>query len=308
MLKYTVTSIALKTFSSNFLTRRMYRYLGNTYGVRKRVHDDIPEYYIDRIKRMLDLCRNGQIIIRNGDNILEVGTGWLHWEAMTIKLFYDVEATLFDVWDNRQFDALKHYFLMLGKSVDHKLELSTVERQRAHEIINLILSASTIDTLYQKLGFKYIVDNTGTLKQFADQSYAVIISAGVLEHVKKEILTDCINDYYRVLKPGGYSIHSINIGDHLSHYDPTASKKEYLQFSDIMWKYLFQNDVQYFNRVQCSEWLKIFSQAGLELIDEQSHCEEMPGLKVHKQFKHLEKADINCISLKIVHQKPLESK
>jgi len=57
----------------------------------------MPGYYPDRVKRMLRLQKNYNIV-HHGDRILELGTGWLRWEALTLRLFYDIEAVLFDVY------------------------------------------------------------------------------------------------------------------------------------------------------------------------------------------------------------------
>ena len=41
----------------------------------------------------------------------------------------------------------------------------------------------------------------------------------------------------------------------LYHYDTSVSAKNYLRYSDAVWKRWFENRVQYFNRVQRREWL-----------------------------------------------------
>lgn len=79
MVKYIIAAMLLKLFSSCEITRRIYRSLGNTLGMRKRLTGDIPKYYIERIKRLLHLSENYNIL-KDGDRIIEVGTGWLHWE------------------------------------------------------------------------------------------------------------------------------------------------------------------------------------------------------------------------------------
>lgn len=63
-------------------------------------------------------------------------------EAMTIRLFFDIEAGMFDVWDNRQFAALKRYFSLLDGLLDHKIDLNNVQRARAHRLIRQIVSAA----------------------------------------------------------------------------------------------------------------------------------------------------------------------
>src|SRR5438477_1702117 len=134
MVKYITTAVALKCFSSSPWMRSFYRNLGNSVGNKRRSSGVMPDYYPERVKRMLRLQRQNNIV-RNGDRILELGTGWLHWEALTLRLFYDVEAVLFDVWDNRQLGGLKNYVRQLGAMLNNGFELSTVELNRAQPLI-----------------------------------------------------------------------------------------------------------------------------------------------------------------------------
>jgi len=107
MFKYCLAAMALKSFSCPHLTKRVYRALGNTLGAKKREVGQMPDYYLNRIKRMLRLAKSYGIP-KDGDRLIELGTGWLHWEAIITRLFFDVHGILFDVWDNRQMDALKN--------------------------------------------------------------------------------------------------------------------------------------------------------------------------------------------------------
>src|SRR5258708_7129618 len=113
MVKYVAVALALKAFSCGSLMRHLYRGLGNRVGGKRRTTGVMPDYYVERLQRMLRLNRQYQIV-RDGDRILELGTGWLHWEALTLRLFFDIEAVLFDVWDNRQLGGLKNYLGQLS--------------------------------------------------------------------------------------------------------------------------------------------------------------------------------------------------
>ena len=146
MIKYVSTAIALKCFSSTPLTRAFYRSLGNRVGNKRRSTGVMPGYYADRVKRMLRLQRQHGIV-KDGDRIMELGTGWLHWEALTLRLFYDVEAVLFDVWDNRQLGGLKNYVRQLGPMLNHGFDLSASELNRAQSLIDTILKVESFEEL-----------------------------------------------------------------------------------------------------------------------------------------------------------------
>ena len=302
MLKYCLAAMALKAFSCSRPTKRIYRALGNTLGGRKRAKGQIPTYYIDRINRMLRIAeRYG--VPKNGDRLIELGTGWLHWEAITTRLFFDVHGVLFDVWDNRQMNGLKNYLEQLDNSLD-KIDANNTQRTFAHKLISKIREMNDYQELYKLLGFEYVLDHTGRLDLLEKESFDLVVSAGVLEHIYVKDASSFVDGIATLLKPRGYSVHSINLRDHLYIYDNTVSRKQYLQYPHWVWSLCFENDVQYINRIQCSEWLELFRKAGLVLIEKEVEMEDLSGLKVARVYQKYEENDLRCGGLNLVHHKP----
>jgi SAM-dependent methyltransferase len=254
MIRYALSATALKCFSSTSFTRRLYRKIGNVAGNRRRsAKGALPEHYKNRAASMLRFQRKYGLL-RDGDALLEVGTGWVHWDALMTRLLFDVRAVLFDVWDNRQFDALKHVVSQLGQILARDgLSLSEAETRHAQHLIGQILAARSFDEVYELLGFEYKVEPSGSLADLESGSFQLVVSGGVLEHIDREFVPTLIQETFRVTKPGGWAIHSIDIQDHLSYYDPKVPRKQYLAFSDKTWGRFFQNQVQYFNRIQRSD-------------------------------------------------------
>ena len=241
---------------------------------------------------------------KNGDRLIELGTGWLHWEAITTRLFFDVHGILFDVWDNRQMNGFKNYIKQLDGSLD-KLDADNTQRTFAHKLISKIREVNDYQDLYELLGFEYILDQRGSLNLLEKKSFDLVVSAGVLEHIYSKDVSDFVYGIATLLKPGGYSVHSINIRDHLYQYDRTVSRKQYLQYPHWVWSLCFENDVQYINRIQRSEWLKLFRKAGLVLVEEEVETEELSGLKVASIYQKYDENDLRCGGLKLVHRKPV---
>lgn len=156
MFKYCLSAMALKAFSCSNLTKKMYRVLGNTFGGKKRAFGQIPTHYIDRVNRVLHIAKSHGVP-KNGDRLIELGTGWLHWEAIITRLFFDVQATLFDIWDNRQMDGLKNYLEQLDNSLD-KLDTDNTQLSLAHKWISKIREINNYQDLYDLLGFQYVLD------------------------------------------------------------------------------------------------------------------------------------------------------
>ena len=96
------------------------------------------------------------------------------------------------------------------------------------------------------LGFQYVLESSGSLSNLKDETFDLIFSFDVLEHIKSSIVADYIQDVHRLLKPGGYSIHQIDLADHLAYFDPGVHGKYYMKHSDKAWKYFFENEVLYF--------------------------------------------------------------
>jgi SAM-dependent methyltransferase len=301
MVNYYLYAAALKGFSFSSVTKRIYRDLGNTLGGKKRAEGPMPAFYLDRINRMLRIARVYSFP-KHGDKLIEIGTGWLHWEAVTMRLFFDVSGILFDVWDNRQINGLKNYMRQLGDSLD-RIEVEYPARVRAQKLIMAILDIEQYDDLYKLLGFEYVLNPSGGLASFAGGSFDIAISAGVLEHIYAKDAPSFIDGVAALLKPGGFSCHSINIRDHLYQYDHSASSKQYLHYTDWVWKLCFQNDVQYINRIQRSEWLNLFKSAGLDLLEERVEMEELGGLTVASLYHRYSVSDLGCGGLDLVHRK-----
>jgi len=305
MIKYLTVAAALKIFSLSPQTKWTYRQIGNTLGQRMRIKHGLDRPHLNRAKEILELLES-HYAIKNGDKLLEIGTGWMHWESSIIRLFYDVEITLFDRWDNRQLEAYKSYFRQLENVIDKELDLDAAGSERVHTLLQVITKANSFDEIYSMLGFRYVINPRGTLSQFQDESFSLIYSCNVLEHIDRAILPEFIQDFHRLLKPGGYSIQTIDPGDHLAYYDKNVSRKNYLRYSDRMWKRYFENDVQYFNRVQRPEWLELFHKAGFELVAEEIDCTDIGPIKAEMSYENLDKRDLECVILTTIHMRPCD--
>lgn len=262
----------------------------------------MPRYYFDRVNRILQLNRRYGIF-KDGDRLIELGTGWLHWDAIAVRLFFDIEGVLFDVWDNRQLTGLKNFILQLDRLLEN-LDTDDSSKKRAHGHIARIARVETFEELYDLLGFKYVVVQSGMLSPLENSSFDIAVSSGVLEHIHVNILPEFVAGIAALLKPGGYSFNSINLRDHLYSYDKSVSCKQYLSYPDSVWKRWFENDVQYINRVQSSLWAELFRSAGLELIKEEVDNEDISDMKIADDYLGYDSLELQCAGLRLLHRKP----
>jgi len=302
VIRYVAYAAAYKAISAAPATRRIYRHLGNTYGADRRARAGLPDSYLRRARDVLELVARHRVL-RPNTKLLELGTGWLAWESTVLRLVHDLDATLFDVWDNRQWVAFRAYFAGLADRIE-VLRLDAASSARVVELLETILACRSFQDVYKRLGFRYVVEPSGSLASVEDESMDVVLSVNTLEHVHRPILPGCVRDMARVLRPGGYALHTIDLDDHLADYDSKVSRKQYLAYSDRLWRTVFQSRVYYFNRVERPEWRRLFELAGLELVEERQRSVDLRGLRVHRSFAGLDPGDRCCVELGLVYRKP----
>ena len=302
MVKYVAAAVALKCMSAGSPTRRFYRALGNRVGNNRRSSGVMPGFYLERVRRTLKVA-NQFGIVRDGSRVIELGTGWLHWEALTLRLFWDVEAVVFDVWDNRQLGGLKNYWSQLRNLLDTEVPATPAQIRRARAVLDSVVKVESFEELYSLMGFRYVVQPDGSLSQFADSSFDLVVSGGVLEHVNRSALPALASDTRRILKNGAIALHSIDTSDHLSHYDSSVSKKKYLSYSEQTWKFLFENEVQYINRLQRGEWIHLFESNGFQVIEEDSRRIDISNVRPTAAYAQMNPEDLATTTVRVTLKK-----
>jgi len=239
---------------------------------------------------------------------LELGTGWTHFYSIFLRSFFNLDITLFDVQDNRQFNALKCRVKALSEMLPRKLDSEQIGT--AHflsGIAETVSVAKDFEDLYMRLGLRFVIEPDGRLDSIKDGSFDCIFSVDVLEHVIASSLPYTVNQIHRILKPGGLSIHQIGLDDHLAHYAPGMPSKNYLRYSDWMWGLLFDNQLQYINRVQLPGFLDMFGSVGFEIVS--CETENDPSLlsliKINKKYKRYDIHSLNATRGLIIHRKPI---
>ena len=303
MIRYFLAAQGLKAFSMTPGTRRAYRAIGNRIGGRKRAARINPSY-IRRASENLAWLEQA-LDIAPGMTILELGTGWVHWESLFTRLFHPVRIVAMDVWDNRQFDGFRRYCEDLATRLDTEVPRPEGERQAARALLQRIARCPDFETVYRELGMRYVVEPSGRLNFQETGSVDAIISSDVLEHVPAEAFQTLVEDMFRVLKPGGVSSHQVVPADHLCIYDRSAHPKNYLRYSNRTWRAFFQNEVQYVNRLQASQIRAMFERAGFEDIRlEVTERAPLGDLPLAAEFAGLDRDDLECAVFRMAARKP----
>lgn len=117
MRRYLLAALGLKVASTNNLTRRAYRAVGNrTRSRRSRELPDIQLYVRDG-ERFAEICTKYDVLHQH-DKVLELGTGWSHAHALFMRLRFDAEISMFDIADIRNLDGCLAHLSALSKHLE----------------------------------------------------------------------------------------------------------------------------------------------------------------------------------------------
>jgi SAM-dependent methyltransferase len=301
LLRYAGAVAASRAFSATAAGRRVYRHVGKRALERIRVAEGLPQRYLDRADRLLGRVA-AHDVLAPGDRVLEVGTGWVHWEATVLALHHDVRVTLFDVVDNRLPKAYRRY---LEGYRAHLEASSRPDRERVLERLAAVLAAPDLPGVYDVLGLEHVVEPSGSLAGLDAADYALVVSADVLEHIPVAVLPRHLAESRERLRPGGFAVHRIDLVDHFHYFDPSTSPKQYYRWSEATWRRLVvENDVQYFNRVQRPQWRALFADAGFAVVEEDACTGPVDDIPAVGPFAALTEADRACMQLLTVHRRP----
>jgi hypothetical protein len=87
-----------------------------------------------------------------------------------------------------------------------------------------------------------------------DGSIDLYVSSNVFEHIPPADLERILREGYRVLRPGGALVHSIDMSDHFAHTDPKLSPINFLKYSDRVWSLIAGNRLMYQNRLRVDDY------------------------------------------------------
>ncbi|MEO0623898.1 MAG: class I SAM-dependent methyltransferase [Pseudomonadota bacterium] len=300
-MRYRTAAQLLRLASATAPTRRLYRLLGNLKNARSGATARIAPKYVFRSEKFLELLR-AHGVLREGLEALEIGTGWVHWEALMLRLEVPSETLLYDIWDNRSWERFRAYARQIA-APEMRAALG-ITGAHAEDLIAAVAAAPDRETAYGLLGFSYQADPTGLLAGIADGSRDLIISSDVGEHLRREDLPEILARTQAVLRPGGWAYHQVVLTDHLGIYAKGTHPKEYLRYSGAEFDGRINNRLQYINRVQIPDWVAGFETAGFEMVAvERIGTCDLSGFPVHSDYSTLPPEDLACTVVQFLVRK-----
>jgi SAM-dependent methyltransferase len=176
------------------------------------------------------------------------------------------------------------------------------------EDYNKLRAATDIDDLLQLARIEYIAPADATSTQLPNESVDVVFSNSVLEHVVPDIIGRLFSEAYRVLRPGGLMIHSLNCGDHYAYFDKRISFINYLTYTSDEWR-RWDNKLLYQNRLRPSDFVKQSERAGFEIVLRKQKprpglLELLPTLAIAPEFRDYSPEELCTTSIDFVSRKP----
>jgi hypothetical protein len=298
--RYYLLALALRLFNANAGTRRLYRAIGNRRNRRRGT--TLPEKYFTMTPRMYDTIL-GAGALRDGNRVLEIGTGWAHWDALVARNHREIRATLQDVWDNRSFARFQSFLVQL---TDPGIRWRLGFDDRALPLMQRAAAAPDFAEAYAILGFDYVLDPSGLLGGLNGRSFDLIISRDVAEHIRAEAIGPLCQRSFALLRPGGSAFHQIVLTDHNKVYIPGLHPKAYLGFSRAFHRRWLSNTIQYINLLQVPEWQAAFEAAGFECAAiDRVGSHPLDGLAVHPSWREYSEEDLRCTVVQFLLRKPL---
>jgi len=136
-----------------------------------------------------------------------------------------------------------------------------------------------------------------------------ITATKVLAQIPVEDLREIMRECHRLLRPGGLIRVLNDYRDMYSYVDPNISVYNFLQFSDDEWR-RFNPDLNYQNRLRHVDHIRLFVEAGFDIIEEEpGYDQEAPrqvleAIRLADEFRHYSLEDLAPVRGVILARKP----
>lgn len=256
-MKWQTKAFILRQLSQIPLGKRLYLLMQKMAGSNRPQ----PGRDFARIVELLGMIKEaGQS--SQGGIFFEIGSGWHPYAPLGCYLAGAEKIITVDV---NPWMSLKSARECVTASEDHLAQFAEAagldESTVSGRYRDIDLAALKLDKLLASMRTEYQSPGDASRTGLESQSVDFIISSNVLEHIPAPVLKAITEEAFRILKPGGLYVHRFNPGDHYANDDNSVSTANFLQYSSTAWK-KYGEGLAYHNRLRCSEFSKIFREAG----------------------------------------------
>lgn len=242
-------------------------------------------------------------------SLLEIGSGWYPTLPLCFKLGGASGCTTVDI--SRHMDQALAFRMLraLRGKLDSIAATSGRDPAAVREEYERMVRARTLPELLQTAAIRYLAPADGArLDSEPAESVDIVYSNSVFEHVRPEALGPLMCESWRLLKPGGITVHAVACNDHYAHFDKGISYVNYLRFPEAEWR-RWNNPLNYQNRLRASDFLKAAEENGFEIVYQSRSVragvrEAISEMEIAPEFRAYSHEDLIATSVAFVGLKP----
>ena len=254
-------------------------------------------YKITHAKDHLRFFKEYSNVKLNECNVLELGTGW--YPIVPIALFLS-DVNFINSLDLRNWMTKENFKMACNKFIDWrqrgKLQkvIQNINEEK-WEIIKVLSNDKQYDLEFmcQQINLKrWIGDARRT--EFNKNSIQFICSNNTIQHISKDILTDILKEFKRIISPEGVMSHFIDMTDHFAHFDKSISIYNFLRFSDQTWN-LIDNSIAPQNRMRFIDYKELYKKLSIPITYEEvtkGNIETLKEIPLNPKFKRYRLEDL----------------
>jgi hypothetical protein len=259
MFLYYFYALAEKTLSYLPFGKNMYTGVGNLVARRAKGR-------FGAFGTSFKLTRRGKELIPPGGAVLDVGTGWFHHDAFLLYLVGDYRIHLFDVEDKATLFHIKNYLNHLLRNTDLIAKELDIDRDLVRSKLEKLLQMGSRKDVYAACNFVPCITRKTDEPFLPENSIDFMVSNCAINHIPVDMLVPELKSLRKMLKKEGLMYFLIGHDDHWTFHDGSANQFNYYRYSDRFYKVIFES-FEFHNRLVKQEWLSIFEQCGLEVVD-----------------------------------------
>ncbi len=306
-MKWQTKALILRQLSKIPMGKRLYLLMQKLAGSNRAQ----PERDFARIAELLEMIQqSGQTA--QGGVFFEIGSGWHPYAPLGCYLAGAKKIITVDVNPWMSLATARECIEASKPHIPHFAQtVGLDETVVAERYAKIRLSASTLDQLLASMQTEYHSPGDASATGLEPESIDFVISSNVLEHIPAPILEAITEESFRILKPGGLSVHRFNPGDHYANDDRSITTANFLQFSPAEWK-KYGEGLAYHNRMRCPEFSEIFRKAGFIPLIEKDRLDpealkaiENCSIELHADFKNFSHEELAADYMWYTGQKPV---
>lgn len=212
---------------------------------------------------------------------LELGAGWYPVVPVALFLYGAEHIRTVDI---TLLTNARHLQTTIVKMLDYadRGKLSHFVPFKPERLDQLRILAAQCNTMpfaaiAEALHIEYLVQDARKLPIEAG-TIDMVHSNNTFEHIYPEILSGILQEFARVVRPGGVQSHFIDLSDHFAHFDHSITIYNFLRFSPAAWRWI-DNSVQPLNRLRIPDYRELYRLAGIPISEEQLRPGEVAALR-----------------------------